>query len=93
MTDSEQISANQLDGSAVNRLSNERFERLLVLRNWLRGLGCCSLCAIEMAWAQMWREAVDPHYRLTRPPGCPRHTKPDCFAVAREHWKEMPRAG
>jgi hypothetical protein len=77
----------------VSRLSGERFDRLVELRNWLRGLGCCVLCAIEMAWAQMWRESVDGTYRLTRPPGCPRHTKPDCYAVAREHWRTMPPVG
>lgn len=82
----------EIDGAAVARLSQERFDRLVDLRGWLRGLGCCQLCAIEMAWAQMWRESVDPNYRLTRPPGCPHHTKPDCFEVARVHWKEMPKA-
>ncbi len=75
---------------AVARLTNERFDRLVALRDWLLALGCCRLCAIEMSWAQMWRESVDATYRLTRLPGCPRHTRTDCYAVAREHWKTMP---
>jgi hypothetical protein len=71
-------------------MTEPRFARLVQLRDWLRGLGCCQLCAIEMAWAQMWRESVEPTYWLTRPPGCPRQSKPDCFAVARENWTSAP---
>ncbi len=71
------------------RLTNDRFERLVDLRGWLRGLGCCPLCRISMAWAQMWREYVDPSYKLGVT-GCTDRKQPDCFEVAKAHWRSMP---
>jgi hypothetical protein len=60
--------------------------RLLDLRYWLRGLGCCWRCALRFALAQVEAEAgakFDPGGDCVEP-------ERGCRDKARAAWKTMP---
>lgn len=63
-----------------------RLSRLHELRFWLRGHGCCWLCAMRLALAQIEREAG-----LKFEPGTQCATDGSCTDKARAAWSSLPK--
>ena len=70
------------DEAEVGRLS-----RMLALRFWLRGVGCCWLCALRLSLAQVEKEAG-----LKFEAGAQCATDGNCIGKARAAWPRMPKA-
>jgi hypothetical protein len=71
---------------------SRKYDRMVQIVAWLKARGCCGLCAIGMAIAQVEREHGDPTFRATKV-GCSKVAKQDCFEVARKVWSELPKEG
>jgi hypothetical protein len=63
-----------------------RLSRLHELRFWLRGLGCCWLCSLRLALAQVEKEAG-----LKFEAGAQCAGDGNCTTKAREGWGTLPR--
>lgn len=64
----------------------ERLSRLHLLRYWLRGHGCCWLCAMRFALAQIEKEAG-----LKFDPGTQCASDGKCADKARTAWPSLPK--
>lgn len=79
-----------MSAAAVAPCSDDRLLlRLHALSEWLRGLGACGICALDMAFAQIEKENGGK-FELRRT--CVR--RPDrtkCEDRAKAAWKTMPK--
>ncbi len=80
-------------------LEMDKLHRLAQLTTWMRGLGCCQMCAVGMGLACVEKEHGESFdWRPIRgqcltPPATRRgFTGPTCEARVREQWAERPRA-
>jgi hypothetical protein len=70
-----------------------KYDRMVTIRTWLKERGCCGLCSIGMAIAQVEREHGDPTFRATKV-GCSKvEGRQDCFERARAVWSDLPKEG
>ncbi len=76
-----------------------KVRRLAQLTAWMRGLGCCQMCALGMGLACVDRENGEAFdWRTVRgecltPPKTARGlTGPTCEARVREQWTDRPQA-
>lgn len=70
-----------------DRAEEDRLHRLHELRYWLRGHGCCWLCALRLALAQVQKEAGHKFEAGTQCAG-----DGSCATRARAAWPSMPGA-
>lgn len=71
-------------------IMGRKYDRMVTIVGWLKGIGSCGLCAVGMAIAQVEREHGDSTFRATKT-GCARKDGGDCFEVARKRWSELPK--
>lgn len=70
-----------------DRAEEDRLRRLHELRFWLRGHGCCWLCALRFALAQLEKEAG-----LKFEAGSQCAADSQCADKARAAWPKLPAA-